>query len=177
MQDLNSSSYNEWLVIRCKQGERQALELLIAAWEKRYYLYAYNRLKNSEAAKDVVQDSFISISRNIVKLRDASAYPKWGFRILERRCIDWLRKTIRERETIEFPGELPEIAIDDEDAEKLDIEQLLDKFDSKTATLVRLFYLEGFDLKEIGEILSIPAGTVKSRLFYARKLMASTLEK
>ncbi len=176
MHRLKRDSLNEWLVIRSQQGEKDAFTALVRNWQQRYYLYALNRLKDKEAARDVTQDCLLSISRSLGNLSDPAAYLKWSFRILERRCIDWLRKTIREREVIQQQETLPEIAVNDGNEAKLTVEQLLAKLDSRLAAILRLYYLEAFTVNEIAEISGVPAGTVKSRLFYARKLMMKSLQ-
>ena len=104
MHDLKERSFNEWLVIESQRGEKNAFNTLIKNWEQRYFLYALNRLKSPEAAKDVTQESLISISKSLRKLSDPASYPKWSFRIVERRCVDWLRKTVRAREFIASAG-------------------------------------------------------------------------
>ena len=176
MLDLKQKAYNEWLVVRCQQGEPQAFEELIKHWQKRYYLYAFNRLKDKEAARDVAQECLLSISRNLGKLAEPAAYPKWSFRILERRCIDWLRKTIRERELIQQQEELPDIAVVDGIEDKLSVDAMLKKLDSRLSALLRLYYLEALTVEEIAVIYEVPTGTIKSRLYYARKLMMKVLE-
>ena len=176
MRDLKERSFNEWLVIESQRGEKAAFNTLIENWEQRYFLYALNRLKSREAAKDVTQESLISISRGLHKLSDPAAYPKWSFRIVERRCVDWLRKTIREREFIQVQEELPEIPVRDGIEAKISVEQLLSKMDSRLATILRLYYLETLTIQEIAEVSDVPSGTVKSRLFYARKMIAKLLE-
>lgn len=176
MLDLKQKAYNEWLVIRSQQGERDAFDELLRRWQRRYYLYAMNRLHDREAANDVTQECLLSISRNLNKLSDPAAYPKWGFRILERRCVDWQRKIIREREIIQQQEELPEFGSKDGTEEELSVEMLLAKLDSRLATLLRLFYLETLSVEEIAEIYDVPIGTIKSRLFYTRKLISKVLE-
>ena len=177
MRDLKERSFNEWLVLESQRGEKTAFNTLIQNWERRYYLYALNRLKSTEGAKDVTQESLISISRGLRKLADPAAYPRWSFRIVERRCVDWLRKTIRDREFIQAQEELPEIPVSDGVEAKISVEQLLAQIDSRLATILRLYYLESLTIQEIAEVSDVPSGTVKSRLFYARKMMARLLEK
>lgn len=176
MRDLKERSFNEWLVLESQRGEVEAFNTLIQNWEQRYFLYAMNRLKSREAALDVTQESLISISRGLNRLSDPAAYPKWSFRIVERRCVDWLRKAIREREVIQTQEELPEIPVDDAMEEKLSVERLLSRMDSALASILRLYYLESLTIQEIAEISDVPAGTVKSRLFYARKTMMKLFE-
>lgn len=176
MRDLKESSYNEWLVIESQRGAAGAFNALLKKWEQRYFLYAVNRLKNREAARDVTQESLISISKSLGRLSDPATYPKWSFRIVERRCVDWLRKTIREREIIQTGEELPEVAVTDAIEAKLSVEQLLANMDARLAAILRLYYLESLTVQEIAEISDVPVGTVKSRLFYARKIMTKLLE-
>lgn len=176
MHNLKERSFNEWLVMESQLGEKEAFNTLVKNWEQRYFLYALNRLKNREAAKDVTQESLISISKSLRKLSDPASFPKWSFRIVERRCVDWLRKIIREREFIQVQEELPEIPIRDGIEDKLSVEQLLSKMDSRLATILRLYYLEALTIQEIAEVSDVPSGTVKSRLFYARKMMTNLLE-
>jgi RNA polymerase sigma-70 factor, ECF subfamily len=175
MADLKQKSFAEWLVIRSQQGERGAFDELVKHWQQRYFLYAYNRLKDREAARDVTQECLLSISRSLNKLADPAAFPKWSFRILERRCIDWLRKKIREREVIQEQTEIPDLAAFDNTESQLSVEALLNKLDSRLAVILRLYYLETLSVEEIAEVQGVPKGTVKSRLFYARKLMIKVI--
>lgn len=176
MRDLKQQSFNEWLIVRCQLGERDAFNKLAKNWQQRYFLYALNRLGDREAARDVTQECLLSISRNIGKLSDPAAYPKWSFRILERRCVDWLRKTIRERKHVQQQEVVPEVAVEDGIEARLSVEKLLAGLDPRLAALLRLYYLEGLSVQEIAEVSEVPVGTVKSRLFYARKLMTKALE-
>lgn len=183
MEPLQQQSYNEWLVIRCQQGEKEAFERLLENWRHRYFLYALNRLREREAAQDVTQDCLLSISRGIYKLSDPAAYPKWSFQILERRCVDWLRKRIRERKAMEseiadmqaLQDEHTFLSVDTLDS-NLTVGQLLKNLDPRLATLVRLYYLEVLSVDEIAEITGVPTGTVKSRLFYTRKLLSQIVD-
>ena len=72
--------------------------------------------------------------------------------------------------------ELPEIPVSDNVEDALSVEHLLSKMDSALASILRLYYLETLTVQEIAEISDVPTGTVKSRLFYARKMMTKLLE-
>jgi DNA-directed RNA polymerase specialized sigma24 family protein len=76
MRRLKRDSLNEWLVIRSQQGDKDAFTALVRNWQQRYYLYALNRLKDKEAARDVTQDCLLSISRSLGNLSDPAAYLK-----------------------------------------------------------------------------------------------------
>lgn len=180
METQKQRSYNEWLVVRSQQGEIDAFDELIILWQQRWYRYAFNRLRDKEASRDVLQEGLLSLSKSIGKLSDPAAFPKWSFRIIEFRCADWLRKTVREREVFS-DAEIPEQATDNNDYDsqaelKLSLNQALTSMDSKLSQVLRLFYLESFSVNDIADIINIQPGTVKSRLFYARKLLAQAMK-
>lgn len=177
MNQRQHNSYSEWLVVRCQLGETDAFELLVELWHRRLFLYALNRLGERESAQDVTQECLLSISRGIGSLSDPAAFPKWSYRILERRCVDWLRKTIREREQIPLSHTETEASFAETSAldSQLTVGQILGMLDPKLAALLRLYYLEELSIEEIAEINQVPAGTIKSRLYYARKLLGKAL--
>lgn len=176
MQDLKQKSYNEWLVMRSQEGEVSAFNSLIKAWRPRYYLHAYHRLGDKELANDVTQECLLSISRSLPSLTDPAAFPRWSFSILERRCVDSLRKLIRERQFIQSCDEVPDQLGEQDQGADISLNSILATLDPRLATVLRLHYLEAFSIEEMAEILQTQPGTVKSRLFYARKLLIKSLE-
>lgn len=158
--------FDELLVIRCKEGDPKAFELLVKRWSKKLMSFAYKYTKSVDAAKDIVQESWISIHKGIFTLQDVSKFASWAFRITYNKSIDHLRKQKRQ--------ELTEVAIDiesnDEDQWPT-VESLLQKMPAQHKLILTLFYLEQQSIKQIASILKLPEGTVKSRVFYARELL------
>ena len=176
MFDPKQRAYSEWLVVRSQQGDPKAFKLLIEFWEYRLQRYAFRRLNDAELAKDVTQECLLAVSRGLMKLKDPAAFPKWLFQIQERRCADSLKRVIRQEKYIKDVSELPEYGKTDNTENEVSTEKLLSSFDTETQRVLRLYYLEGFTIKEIGEILHTPSGTVKSKLFYARKKLAQKID-
>ena len=180
MKSVKHQVLSEWLVIRCQQGEASAYQQLVTLWHPRYLSYARNRLGHTEVARDCAQEAWLTISNRLFTLQDAAAFPKWSYRILERRCIDWLRKTRLERESVVTTDadSLVSSQADNDEAltAEIDVAQLLRQLDPRLAIVVRLSYLEELSVREIAEILAIPTGTVKSRLFYARQLIKKLMD-
>ena len=170
MLNQNQRSVSEWLVIRAQQGERSAFDALIKLWHQRFYVYAMKRTKDREVALDLTQEALVSISRNLRKLSDPAGFPKWSFRILERRYIDWQRKVIRERQVLALNEEAQEPAQVDNTEARIDVKELLARLEPNIRVVLQLYYMDGMSMAEIAEILDVPTGTVKSRLYYARKL-------
>ena len=169
--------YSEWLVLRCQQGDRQAVQDLLALWRPRYLLYARQRLRDTDAAQDVVQDSLLGICRNVHKLDNPGSFPSWSYRIVERRCVDWLRQRVRDRRVFATGEQPPEPARSDSTAADMDVQRVLASLAPELAALLRLHYLEQLSLTEISAILDLPVGTLKSRLYYARKQIQESLDR
>lgn len=192
MNSIKDASYSEWLVVNAQLGDTQALERLIRLWQQRLLLYGINKLGESAAAHDALQDCLISICKGLGRLRDPAAFPKWAFQIMERRCQDHLRKVYQHRavqagvseqlaeELTEQMTEQPDESVSSEPSRDADdaltLEQALRGLPTALSQVLRLYYLEGFNLTDIAEITGVPAGTVKSRLYYARKQLAALLE-
>ena len=115
-------------------------------------------------AEDVLQETYLAAYQAFPRLKDRDAFRPWLLSIARNKWRDWYRRQARRRETpVE---ELPEVAVD----EGLDtaVEETLDRLSDRDARMLRLFYLEQLSQKEIASQLSIPEGTVKSRLSAAR---------
>lgn len=169
-------AFSEWLVMRSQQGNREAQNSLLELWQQRFYLYALRRLNSTEAAKDVTQDALLSVCKNLGKLKDPVTFPSWSYRIVERRCMDWMRKSIRERDVIDTEKEIPDIAAPDSQTTEINIGQILGTLEPEIRSLLHLYYMDELSVAEIATILDIPGGTVKSRLYYARKVLADVID-
>src|SRR5687768_3609367 len=140
---------------------------------------AYGVLRHREDAEDVAQEAFVRAHRSIATLRDRDAFRAWLVRMTWRLAIDRRRTDRRRtlRETIAEPepgATVEQLALAQERAHRLwaAIDALPDKL---RITLV-LTSIEGHDVAEVGRLLEIPEGTVKSRLFLARKQLAEKLQ-
>jgi RNA polymerase sigma factor (sigma-70 family) len=192
MNSIKDASYSEWLVVNAQLGDSLALERLIRLWQQRLLLYGVNKLGESAAAHDALQECLIAICKGLGRLRDPAAFPKWAFQIMERRCEDHLRKvyqhlavqagvlhqlaTETEDQPTDAPDESANAGSPDTTDAALTLEQALRGLPTALSQVLRLYYLEGFSLKDIAEITGVPEGTVKSRLYYARKQLAALLE-
>ena len=176
--------YDEWLVLRCQGGDSGALATLVERWQPRLLRLAGRILDDQAEAEDVVQTAWVVVVRQIGSVRDPRALRPWLFRIVANKCADTIRrKTVRRR--IVEPMDPTRIedssrsvrAVNDHRAD--DIAQLrnaMRSLDADRRTVLRLHYLEGLSIDQIATQLSVPAGTVKSRLHYARQKLRKTLE-
>ena len=177
--NLREQATDELLVLRCQGGDAAAFGELIDRWQERLWRHAWRLTENRDAAWDVMQDAWISISRDIGRLSDAAAFPSWAYRIVSSRCYDWIRRESRRRRTDRQYAEATSPV--ERQASSMDasseLAEALSRMRGPDRAILSLRYLEGFDLAEIAEILRIPTGTAKSRLHYARERLRQEMEK
>ncbi|MEO7190338.1 MAG: sigma-70 family RNA polymerase sigma factor [Vicinamibacterales bacterium] len=171
------ADHDEWVVLRCQMGERDAFDLLIARWHEPLWRYALRVTGDADAAADVVQEVWLRVLRGFGRLREAARFQPWLFGIARRVLMDRLRARYAAPRFEEVDmAELPGVAVEDDRAEDL---ALLEAGLSELPVLERdvlvLFYLQKLSLNDIADIAAIPVGTVKSRLFRARKMLRERL--
>jgi RNA polymerase sigma-70 factor (ECF subfamily) len=139
---------------------------------------AYSVLRQRQDAEDVAQDAFIRAHRSFAQLRDRERFRGWLVKMTFRLAIDRrrsdLRRATREIETSVAATPQPdEIAVASERAARL--WSAIDTLPEKLRLVTVLAAIEGQSVAEIARLTNAPEGTVKSRLFDARKLLAEKL--
>ena len=167
------------LVVKYQSGDAKALPLLVERWHKTFCQKAYWIIKDSDVAKDIAQDSWSSIIDKINHLKNPESFGGWALRIVYIKSIDWLNSSSRQRSKLEAYKQEQDIV----DIEKTDTNSLnelllisLKNLPEHQRVVIKLFYIEEHSLKEIGDILDISIGTVKSRLFHAREKLKQKLK-
>jgi RNA polymerase sigma factor (sigma-70 family) len=173
--------FDSWLVVQYQSGNEKGITLLVKRWHMRFCKHAYYYTKDLDSAKDIAQDSWGVIMKRIGSLKDTNKFGSWAMTIVTRKSIDWLRKRKKEttrkelyhdNDTVATTNDLVE---DSENALNL-IRQLITRLPKEQQLVLTLFYMEEFTINEISEILKIPSGTVKSRLFKAREKLKQILK-
>lgn len=160
------SIFDELLLLRIHQGDNKAFELLVKRWNKRLLSFAYKYTKSTDASKDIVQEGWIAIYNGINKLKDSSKFSTWAFRIIYNKIMDWIKIQKKQQE---FNDQIQQESLTEEEIEPIDITKYLEQLPTAHKAMLTLFYLEKQSIKQIAEILNVPAGTIKSRIFYARE--------
>lgn len=165
MRNRAEQIHNELLVIKCKQGDSDAFNQLVAKWQRRLWNYAYKVTGSESASWDIVQDTWYAVIKGLRKLDDASVFGRWIFKIMSNKCTDWLRKQqsqtrlnakLRDKAGNNWTPHI-DSAVDS-------LAESVGKLSPERRILLALRYREDFNIAEIAQILAIPAGTVKSRL-------------
>ena len=166
------------LAVRCQLGEREAFDLLIRRWAQPLRRHVGRVAGDAHAADELVQDIWLRVLQGIGRLQEPERFRSWLFGIAHRRLMDRLR------ERYATPSTDPVEAIDEfaADSPDPDRELLARELDRGLARLpvgerdvLSLFYLEELSLADVAQALSVPIGTVKSRLFRARNLLRQQL--
>lgn len=167
------------LVDRYLAGDVAAFDELMHAHQDRVFGVCLRMLRDREAALDATQETFITVFRKADRFAGRSAFGTWLYRVAVNTCYDAIRKAQRRR-----TEPLPEItdpaddsALDDLASVELrpDIEAALADLPEEYRSAVVLADLEGLALQTVSEILEVPVGTVKSRVFRGRRLLAAAL--
>lgn len=171
---------DEELLASIINGQVSAFDELYTRYHKRLLYYFYRMLgSNEHAAQDFMQDIFFKLIDKPHMFDHRKKFSTWIFSIAHNMCKnEYRRQDVRK---IIVKTDNPDTFCMDAN-EKNDHEKIiaaifneLDSFDENQKTAFLLKYREGFSIDEISDTLGLPAGTVKSRLFYTRKKLQEIL--
>ena len=177
------------IIRRVQHGDLDAFELLMAAYEKNVYNVALQMTGNREDAQDMAQEAFLKAYSSLSSFRGDSKFSSWLYRIVANVCLDFKRRQSRRPRsslTVEDDeGESVELDIADESQSP---ETLLERKLTRDAVrrglqelppeqrqILLLREIQGLSYEEIGEVMDLEPGTVKSRIFRARKKLCAFL--
>lgn len=141
---------------------------------------AYSVLRNREDAEEVAQEAFLKAYQNFQSLRDRTRFRAWLARIAWRLALDRRRSSQRRERRDQLAADpLPAPTVEDLAASsefQQRLHRAIEELPEKLRQVLLLAAVEGRDMKEVSALLSLPEGTVKSRLFLARKNLADKLQ-
>lgn len=172
---------DDYLVLLSQAGSREAFARLVARWSPKLAAFAARNLANTEAAKDVLQETWESAFKGIGRLEDPARFPAWIYAIVARKCADALRTRYRGRRISEAADAEAMLAPSDADSEsrageRLDLTAALKLLPADQRVAISLFFGEDMSVAEIAAVTGVPEGTVKSRLFAARQALRAHME-
>jgi RNA polymerase sigma-70 factor (ECF subfamily) len=171
------NSRDHALVERCRRGDRQALEALVAEYQKPLYNAAFRILGNPDDAADATQATFLKAFENLDGYDPQYKFFSWIYRIAINESINQFKRIrkqepLDEGEAADDPGPDDALAAGDLSREIQDGLMALNQ-DHRTVIVLRHF--SEFSYRQISEILQVPEKTVKSRLYSARQQMKDQL--
>lgn len=187
--DDQSAKSDVDLVQAAQKGDLAAFEELVARHRDKIYARAYSMMRNEDEALDLSQDAWVKGWQRLTQFQGESSFVTWMTRIVINLCLDQIRKQKRQRlESIDAMDEdaggverqMPVVEINPtEGLERGELRGRIDgalaKLSPEHRTALVLHEFEELEYKEIAKRMGCSIGTVMSRLFYARRRMASLL--
>jgi RNA polymerase sigma-70 factor (ECF subfamily) len=185
-------AFNETeLIKKCQKGDLDSFDVLVSMYSERAYAVAFGVMGNKHDASDMTQEAFIKVFRNIKKFNFKSAFNTWLYRIVKNACIDEIRK--RKRGTVvsldatidggdgEYIMQIPDSGpgiqeILERDENKKMLNAALGELKENHRVVLVLADIKSYDYSEVAAMLSIPVGTVKSRISRARLKLAEIIK-
>ena len=184
-----SSLDDDILVKAHLKGDARAFQVLFEKYRGMVARIVFSIVKEETRVEDTVQDVFLLLYRNLGKFRGQSALKTWIYRITVNEALRavnrnkrWVALPEGDLEPSQVPstivvfnhGESPERVLVEGERREL-IQRAMENLKQQHRVILTLYYLEDLSVQEIADVLEIPEGSVKSRLFYARDALKNAL--
>jgi len=156
------------VVVRAQVGDREAVAELVRGWHEPVWGYVRQMLAREDLADDVSQEVWLAVVRGLPRLKEPERFAAWLFTIARRSVVNHLRRRYAGQPRVEVDEE-PDPA--DHVVDRIYVRRLLGGVPVMEREVLVLFHLEDLSLEECAEVLGVPVGTVKSRLYRARRLL------
>jgi RNA polymerase sigma-70 factor (ECF subfamily) len=179
------------LVERAQQGDKQAFRQLVDRHQRRAFAIAIGLVRDEQDAREIVQEAFLRVYRNLDRFKGGSAFFTWLYRIVTNLAIDLMRKPARrEAELFDNPSVADEadsfsFVARIDGADPLDvvrrrelaarIQEALAELPPYHRSVILMREVEGMSYQEMAEAMQVSKGTIMSRLFHARQKLQRAL--
>ncbi len=177
MFDRRETVLDAWLVLRSREGDARAFARLAERWQERLWRHAYRLTGREAAAWDVLQESWLSISSGLLRLRDAERFGPWAYSIVTRRAADEARRRPPPASGDVESAAAPTPERPDEDPRVRALRDALPRLPPEARALLWMRFVEGYDLARIATAMGLPEGTVRSRLHHLKRKLREQLER
>jgi RNA polymerase sigma-70 factor, ECF subfamily len=166
------------------KGDQVAFERIYALYEKRLYQYIMTLVNDSATAEDIFGETMMAVWRGAGTFIRNSRVSTWIFGIARHKALDALRKTTRQQCEVNLDGAMEIPSQEDTPLEGIHRKQVKEVTQRAVAALsrehqevLRLAFYEDMPYEEIAKLLTIPANTVKTRVFYAKQQLKVQFER
>jgi len=172
--DAVHDTSDESLVAMIAQGDKQALQVLYGRNNVRVYRFVLRFLNDEAAAEDMVSEVFFDVWRQADRFEGRSQVSTWLMAIARNKALSMLRRRSTEElddevaEFIEDPSDSPEVTMQKKQQASV-LQECLTQLSPAHREIVDLVYYHEKTVEEVADIIGVPANTVKTRMFYARK--------
>lgn len=175
-------SSEQQTIARCKEGDRDAFRWIVEQYQRLVFSVAFKMMCREDAAKDIVQETFIRVWLNIGRYNSDKIFSTWIYTITVRLCLDALEKGSRQQPMPEderilkgFTDDLsPDIVLENSELAAV-IRTLSQGLSPRQREVFTLVCLENMDTQKVMEITGLSARKIKSNLYVARKTIKKQL--
>ncbi len=176
--DKQYTSTHKPLIEKSKDGDRKAQYELYMLYVDAMYNVSLRIVKIKEDAEDLIQDSFVDAFKHLTSFRYESSFGAWLKRIVINKSINYLKlKKIPLTSLDEYDYHITEeeIPVDETALDVTKIKKGIEALPSGYQQIINLYLIEGYDHREIGEILGITSSTSKSQYHRAKKKLVALI--
>ena len=181
----------EFEIIRqAKEGDSNACDQIIRKYKISVYNLIYRMVRNKQEAEDLTQEAFIKVFNSLSSFNEEYAFTTWLYKIATNNCIDFFRKRKLQTYSIDKPIKYKDSEIQhdipdpDLNPEKYVlarersrmIQDAINSLPKKYYIVIKLRHQEEKSYEEISELLHLPLGTIKARIFRAREMLNKILK-
>lgn len=175
-----SDEQHRALMTQIAKGDRRALDTLYRDIENSIFRFLLTKINDSYLAADILHDVFLEVWRSAGRFEGRSKVKTWVFGIAYRKVIDVYRKSSR----IDFVDEVPEQIDTSASAEQcllaaqesVHLRHCLEELKAPQRSVIEMAFFEDLNYREIAEATDVPEGTVKTRVFHAKRLLLRCLQ-
>lgn len=186
----NRIVHDKELILRLQRGDEWAFQLMVRRFRTKIFSIAFGITLDTEESQDIMQEVFLQVYRTIGDFRGDASLATWLHRITVNRSLNWKRRWARRFKWLhvstdstdglpaaEPESDLPSPEIRVANAQtRQQIDKALKMLPEQARTIFVLRELEGLAYEEIADAIGIKLGTVRSRLFHARKRLREILQ-
>jgi len=171
------------LVMSIRDGDKKALALLVERHKKSAFRIALGLVGNKDDAYDISQEAFLRVYRSANTYDVKQPFAPWFYTIIANLCRTWLRRRSRRDHRMVDVEDVPWLLVDEHTPEQeliaseqvANLRGALKELSFADREIITLQHFRGMSYDEIAHLLGIPKGTVMSRLYYARKKLATLM--
>lgn len=177
-----SREHESRLILDLQKGDLSALGQLFKKYRTLVYRTALGITHDERAAEDILQECFVRLHKYADSVDPERPLKPWLYRVTVNLAYDWSKHRTHQSldDVLEwlsgipaaFPG--PDRRAEREETSRM-VKEVIDNLPPTHRAVVMLFYVENLSIEEIAEVLDLPVGTIKSRLYYARVQLRDAL--
>jgi len=178
------------IILSCRRGDDEAFGVLVERHQKKMLNMALRMTGDYDEACEIVQEAFLAAYRAIRKFRGEAKFSTWLYGIVVNVSKTRMKQTAQRRQktvSIDDPADGPGECLAGRESSALEalekkeiqakVQDCINTLDEEHREVLVLRDIQGFSYDEIADILNVPEGTIKSRLFRARDAMKNCLKK